>query len=588
LCDSLNFMKHLYLLILISFLSQSAAKAQVNLFDQTQNATTNGLVAQDFENLFNGNDCRIADDFDVPSGDTWYIDSIKIYGFYNVTSPDSAGMNITIYENNNGAIGSSVYTNVFQVNLDQDGDGAITAVWNTPLQLSAGSYWLAASARKNYISDQGVWYWYLENSGYGEEAKWENPGGSWNAGCTSWTDITDNSCVNVQYPDVTFSIHGCYGPDKPTINPLPADTTFCEGGQTTVTATSNSSGVNFAWNTGDSTATITATQNGIYVVTAYDPSTLCGATAKMNITVIPGPISTIADDTICEGQTRSYAGICSSCLFSWMDGSTSSIINKTTTGLVMVTMTDTATGCVKADTGWLEVVPLPEIDFYPGNPAHGCEGDTLEFGTSTNFINYIWDSPGWASVSDTTGFSVMEDGIYYLTVTNSIGCLASDTLEVIFHDPPMPNITQSYTSSFKTKLTADPGYQSYLWSNGDDDPEVTTWKSGVWSLTVTDEYGCEGVVSIFVITIPQGVEDVDESSFLVYPNPAQNGVQIELANTPEANAKVELLNANGKLVLSETISGKLTELNVSTLAKGTYLMRYSDDTQSMLKQLIIQ
>ena len=56
------------------------------------------LVAQDFENLFNGNDCRIADDFDVPSGDTWYIDSIKIYGFYNVTSPDSAGMNITIYE----------------------------------------------------------------------------------------------------------------------------------------------------------------------------------------------------------------------------------------------------------------------------------------------------------------------------------------------------------------------------------------------------------------------------------------------------------------------------------------------------------
>ena len=79
-----------------------------------------------------------------------------------MTNPDSAGMNITIYENNNGAIGSSVYTNVFQVNLDQDGDGAITAVWNTPLQLSAGSYWLAASARKELlsaikVSGIGIW-----------------------------------------------------------------------------------------------------------------------------------------------------------------------------------------------------------------------------------------------------------------------------------------------------------------------------------------------------------------------------------------------------------------------------------------------
>jgi hypothetical protein len=581
-------MKHRYLLICISFLSAGFLQAQVQLFDQTENPETNGLVAQDFEPLFDGNDCRIADDFDVPTGDTWYIDSLKIYGFYNVNNPDSAGMNITIYENNNGAIGSSVYTNVFQVNLDQDGDGAIKAVWNTPLQLTAGSYWLAASARKNYITDQGVWYWYLESSGYGEEAKWENPGGAWNAGCTSWTDITDNSCVNVQYPDVVFDVYGCCGPNKPTINPLPADTTFCEGDQTTLTATSNSSGVNFAWNTGDSTATVVANQNGVYSVTAYDPTTLCGAVARTQINVIPAPISTVSDDTICEGQTRSYAGICSSCLFAWSDGSTSSMITKTTTDQVRVTMTDTATGCVNADTGWLEVVPLPEIDFYPGNPANGCEGDTMEFGTATNFTTYIWDSPGWTSISDTTSFSVMENGTYYLTVTNSIGCQASDTLEVIFHPPPVPNVMQSYTKSWKTKLTADEGYQTYLWSNGDDDIEITTWKTGVFSLTVTDEYGCEGEASLFVISIPQGLEELDENVFSAYPNPATNVLSIEFARTPSGNARLELMDASRKLVFKETPNKPLSIIDISKLPRGCYILKYQNDVGLAIKQIVLQ
>ena len=581
-------MKHRYLLLCISLLVVGLLQAQVQLFDQTQNAETNGLVAQDFETLFNGNDCRIADDFDVPTGDTWYIDSLKIYGFYNVSNPDSAGMNITIYENNNGAIGSSVYTNVFQVNLDQDGDGAIMAVWNTPLQLTAGSYWLAASARKNYISDQGVWYWYLESSGYGEEAKWENPGGSWNAGCTSWTDITDNNCVNVQYPDVVFRIYGCYGPNKPTINPLPEDTTFCEGEQTTLTASSNTTGVNYAWNTGDSTATVIANQNGVYSVTAYNPTTQCGAVAKTRINVIPAPISTVSDDTICEGQSRSYAGICSTCLFAWSDGSTSSIINKTTTGQVMVTMTDTATGCVNVDTGWLEVVPIPEIDFYPGNPANGCEGDTMEFGTSTNFTTYIWDSPGWTSISDTNAFSVTENGTYYLTVTNSIGCLSSDTLEVIFHPPPVPMVTQSYTNSWKTKLTADSGYQSYLWSNGDDEPEIRTWKSGVFSLTVTDEFGCEGSVSLFVISIPQGVAELDENTFTVYPNPATNILNIEFTKASAGQVQLELMDATGKLIFREKPDDLRTTMDISKLPRGTYLLKYRDENGIAVKQIVLQ
>ena len=264
------------------------------------------------------------------------------------------------------------------------------------------------------------------------------------------------------------------------------------------------------------------------------------------------------------------------------------MITKTTTDQVRVTMTDTATGCVNADTGWLEVVPLPEIDFYPGNPANGCEGDTMEFGTATNFTTYIWDSPGWTSISDTTSFSVMENGTYYLTVTNSIGCQASDTLEVIFHPPPVPNVTQSYTNSWKTKLTSDAGYQSYLWSTGDDDPEIRTWKSGVFSLTVTDEYGCVGEVSLFVISIPQGVDELDENVFTAYPNPATNVLNIEFASTPSGNARLELMDASGKLVFKETPNKPLSIIDISKLPRGSYILKYQNDVGIAVKQIVLQ
>src|SRR5690606_17627648 len=142
------------------------------------------------------------------------------------------------YENNSGTIGTQVFSELFQMELDPEDDGSIIARWATPVQITAGSYWLAASARKNYLSDLGIWYWYLENSNVGAEAKWENPLGTWGT-CTSWSPIVTGGCfTGVTSSGVAFQIFGCLGPVKPTINNLPGDTTFCEGESTSITATS--------------------------------------------------------------------------------------------------------------------------------------------------------------------------------------------------------------------------------------------------------------------------------------------------------------------------------------------------------------
>ncbi len=576
-----------YIVVLAQMFLINYAFSQAILFDQTSGATPSGLVAQDFESIFNGNDCRIADDFTVPAGQTWYIDSVRIYGFYNVNNPDTAGMNFTIYNDNSGSIGSQVYAQVFQINLDPDENGSITAVWNTPLQVAAGTYWMAASARKDYLNDQGVWYWYLDSAGSGYEAKWENPGGSWNV-CTSWTNITASSCVGVAYPDVVFRIYGCLGPNKPTINNLPADTTFCEGPEITLTASSNSSGVNYAWNTGDSTASITVGAAGLYVVTAYNPTTLCGATSNIYLNIIPAPTSNVADDTICDGQTKNYVSNCSSCQFVWGDGSTSNTFSASTTGWVTVTMTDASTGCVGIDSGWLEIVPLPAIEFLPGNPAHGCIGDTLTLGTANNYDQYYWDHVGWSSIKDTSHIDVVANGEYLLTVTNSLGCLITGSVEVIFHAPPQPNVAISYTNNWKTRLTADAGYQSYLWSNGEDDAIIVVSSTGAYSLTVTDEFGCTGFTSLWVITIPAGVDETEDKTFKVYPNPADEYLMIESMSVLTSGASIQLIDQAGRVIRSENLAQSSSRIDISEVAAGSYLLFIQVDGKGSAKTVIIE
>ncbi len=85
--------------------------------------------------------------------------------------------------------------------------------------------------------------------------------------------------------------------------------------------------------------------------------------------------------------------------------------------------------------------------------------------------------------------------------------------------------------------------------------------------------------------------DISLPSFLVFPNPANNQIQIELINVDSnSNGIVSVFDITGKLVLSRKISKWQKSLAISTeyLMQGAYLLLYTDNnghTQS--KKLII-
>ncbi|MFK7782960.1 T9SS type A sorting domain-containing protein, partial [Psychroserpens sp.] len=82
------------------------------------------------------------------------------------------------------------------------------------------------------------------------------------------------------------------------------------------------------------------------------------------------------------------------------------------------------------------------------------------------------------------------------------------------------------------------------------------------------------------------VSEFDFNGFELYPNPANNLLNIKLNNI--TNAKLSIYDIQGKLVFKNSISEQELELNVSDLQSGLYFVKLNTDTKEFVKKLIIE
>ena len=85
------------------------------------------------------------------------------------------------------------------------------------------------------------------------------------------------------------------------------------------------------------------------------------------------------------------------------------------------------------------------------------------------------------------------------------------------------------------------------------------------------------------------VEDLTSQTGLwVYPNPAQNTIQLGLKNSPVLNGEVTLIDCIGRVVWKKDIAGS-EPIHLSGLAVGRYWIRYSSNQGHVYcTQLMIQ
>ena len=130
-----------------------------------------------------------------------------------------------------------------------------------------------------------------------------------------------------------------------------------------------------------------------------------------------------------------------------------------------------------------------------------CPGDSVVLNTPDIGQEYHWSNGGFENQT-----IVFETGLYYVTISDSLGCGRSDTLSVIVLSNPnlliVGNATFDYGSS--TQLFASGG-ETYSWQpptglscidcpNPIVQPDVPTQ----YTVTVTDSNGCVNTKTVFV------------------------------------------------------------------------------------------
>jgi PKD repeat protein len=173
--------------------------------------------------------CQATDDFFVPSGMPWEIESLFLLGSFSDDPPSGSAelANVYFYEDAGNIPGAAV-AEFFQINITSTIEGNLNINLPELLTLPTGHYWLSVQPVMNYAMS-GQWYWNKqEQPTFGDEFYWQNPGGgfgfqntqSWQQGSSiPWTG------TNVDL-NLGFALYGEVASPPPVITLLSDDTPY--------------------------------------------------------------------------------------------------------------------------------------------------------------------------------------------------------------------------------------------------------------------------------------------------------------------------------------------------------------------------
>lgn len=285
-----------------------------------------------------------------------------------------------------------------------------------------------------------------------------------------------------------------------TVNPLPAvnagvDRNLCRGSSVTLAA---SGGISYSWLPGGiSGASITVSPNSTSAYTVVATNSFgCSSSDIVNVSVYGVPsVSAGSDRNICIGESVTLT-VGGAQTYTWNPGgqTTASI---TLTPLSSVTYYVTgidANGCQNQDTIRVNVNPLPQIN--AGTDQDICLGSTIAL-TATGGVSYSWNPGG--STSNSILITPSSNTNFVVLGTDINGCQNRDTVSVTVNPVPVVNLAPAFVcSGYTTTLDAGNPGASYSWSTGESSQVISVSDSGIYTVIVTNNYGCSVLGSVAV------------------------------------------------------------------------------------------
>ena len=273
--------------------------------------------------------------------------------------------------------------------------------------------------------------------------------------------------------------------------------TICAGDSISLTA---SGGISYSWNTGATTASISASAAGTYIVTATNS---CGSnTASQTISVTPIPSVTLNNSgttNLCTGSSvilwATGAGS-----YLWSTGATNDSIIVTTGGIYSVT----ASNSCGSESSSITITnsPLPSPIITAGGSTTICPGDSITL-TASGGTTYFWNTGATSSA-----INVLVAGTYTVTATNACGS-ASISQAVFISSSPSVTINTSGSTSFCTGsnlLLWATGSGGYVWTGGSTNDTITVSAAGSYVVNSSSSCGTAyDTINISLLPLPNAL-----------------------------------------------------------------------------------
>lgn len=333
----------------------------------------------------------------------------------------------------------------------------------------------------------------------------------WNTSATT-ASITVSPTVTSIYIVTGTNSAGCSKTQtlNLSVNPIPTLTvsatsmSICNGSSVTLTANGAST---YTWNPGTLTGSVVSvnpSSSTTYTVNGTNANG-CVNSETITITVNSNPtVNAVASSSaICSGETATLtAGGAST--YSWSSGSVSSTETITPTASSVYTVVGTdAVGCSSSATINITVNTLPVITISSSSATICAQSSATLTASGAN--TYSW------STSETTSIIEVAPSVsivYTVTGTDALGCVNTETLNLMVNTLPSLSLTASPSSicAGATSTLSVSGANTYSWSTGSslstifENPLTTT----VYSVTGTNSFGCINTetISLTVNALP--------------------------------------------------------------------------------------
>ncbi len=368
-------------------------------------------------------------------------------------------------------------------------------------------------------------------------------------------------------------------------NTVNAQCTVSAGNDTTVyngysplscvplTATSTGTApFSYLWSTGDTNASITAcdTATATYVVSVTD-SNGCVAADTVTVFVV---------DVHC-GNNNNKVLVCH-------------IPPGNPANAHAICVSENAVAAHLAHGDVLGACPVPTCSVSLGNDTTTCAGNTILLEVDTHYVSVLWSDSSTAF-----DLSVTAAGAWWVEVTDTNGCVASDTIDIMFNPTPIVNagadtvLINGGCITLWGSATGGTLPYTYLWSTGDstDSAYVCDTVTAMYVLVVTDSNGCSSSDSVMVFvpdtcmislgndtTVCDGTVDVLDAGSGYYAYLwSDSSTASTLTPTASGDYSVTVTDSTGCMT-SDTVNVTLLSNPIANAGMDTVLLAGTCDT----------